>query len=351
MRELHYLKVYNRTFIENCIRKRENETKLGEKVEVIDESTSIFELEDNLRKSKAKFVLIGLPEDIGVKANYGRAGAYSAWMPALENLLNIQSNAFLKGEELLVLGHVIFDDLMYESSKFVTKTLPDITALRNLTAQIDERVIPIITAIANANKTLIIIGGGHNNSYPIIKGICLSKQIKLNITNIDPHSDFRPKEGRHSGNGFSYAFDENLISKYTVVGLHESYNSEKIIDTFISNPSLNYFTYEDISIREKIELNEVIDFCINESISQNNGLEIDLDAIQNIPTSAKTSSGFLPVDVRKFISKYSCVALPKYLHIAEGAPVLSHIKTDNKTGKLIAYLISDFIKSFSASKV
>jgi formiminoglutamase len=33
-----------------------------------------------------------------------------------------------------------------------------------------------------------------------------------------------------------------------------------------------------------------------------------------------------------------------YLHIAEGAPVLSHIKADNKTGKLIAYLISDFIK-------
>jgi hypothetical protein len=34
-----------------------------------------------------------------------------------------------------------------------------------------------------------------------------------------------------------------------------------------------------------------------------------------------------------------------YFHIAEAAPVLSHIKTDLKTGKLIAYLITDYLKA------
>jgi formiminoglutamase len=37
-----------------------------------------------------------------------------------------------------------------------------------------------------------------------------------------------------------------------------------------------------------------------------------------------------------------------YFHIAEAAPVLSHIKADNKTGKLIAYLVSDFIKGVNS---
>jgi hypothetical protein len=35
----------------------------------------------------------------------------------------------------------------------------------------------------------------------------------------------------------------------------------------------------------------------------------------------------------------------KYFHLAEAAPVLSHIKTDLKTGKLMAYLITDYIKA------
>jgi formiminoglutamase len=50
------------------------------------------------------------------------------------------------------------------------------------------------------------------------------------------------------------------------------------------------------------------------------------------------------LQARKYV--YQCAKQLKviYLHIAEGAPVLSHIKADNKTGKLIAYLISDFIK-------
>jgi formiminoglutamase len=345
MNELNYLKIYNKIFIENCVRRRQNETKLGEKVNTLDDCASLDELKTSIAKCPSEFVLLGLPEDVGVRANYGRGGAYSAWMPSLENLLNIQSNRFLSGKELLVLGHVIFDDLMYESTKYVTKNKPDIDALRNLTSEIDSRITPIINAIAQANKTLILIGGGHNNSYPIIKGISTANNEKLNIINIDPHSDFRNLEGRHSGNGFSYAFEEKFISKYSIVGLHESYNSETIINTFNNNPSLNYYTYEDIAIREKIGFDEVIELSIKNSYGQLNGLEIDLDAIQNIPSSAKTSSGFLPVDIRKFISKYASVAKPKYIHIAEGAPVLSHIKTDNKTGKLIAYFVSDFMKA------
>ena len=48
---------------------------------------------------------------------------------------------------------------------------------------------------------------------------------KINILNIDAHADFRPLEGRHSGNGFSYAFREGFIKKYYAYGLHENYIS------------------------------------------------------------------------------------------------------------------------------
>ena len=62
-------------------------------------------------------------------------------------------------------------------------------------------------------------------------------------------------------------------------------------------------------------------------------------------TSAKTSSGISPIQARQYVYKCATELNAIYLHIAEGAPVLSHIKADNKTGKLIAYLMTDFMKA------
>ena len=42
--------------------------------------------------------------------------------------------------------------------------------------------------------------------------------------NLDPHADFRATEGRHSGNGFSYAYMDGALGFYHVVGLHPGKN-------------------------------------------------------------------------------------------------------------------------------
>jgi len=339
MKEL-FLDVYSSEFLKKIIRKRIGETKIGELVSTL---TNVSNLEDSLKENNSKFVLLGLPEDIGVRANFGRPGAYSAWNTALENILNIQNNSFFSGENVLVLGHVIFDDLYEKSTHLNPKSNQDLIELRELTSLVDERVYAIARQISKAKKILIAIGGGHNNSYPLLKAF--SGMEGINCINIDPHSDFRPLEGRHSGNGFSYAKENGYLNKYFILGLHESYNSSLIVNRFASDKDLDFISYEQISIREEITLDDAIlkaiKFCSGKKI----GLEIDLDSIQNIPSSAKTSSGFLPFEVRKAIHKIASEKNCNYLHIAEGAPVLSHIKTDNKTGKLIAYLVSDFIKA------
>jgi formiminoglutamase len=243
----------------------------------------------------------------------------------------------------LVLGHVPFDDLYEKSKHLNAKNKQELEELRELTALVDQRVYNIAKKVFDAGKILIAIGGGHNNSYPLLKAF--AGKDGINCINIDPHSDFRPLEGRHSGNGFSYAKEKGYLKKYFVLGLHESYNSASVLNRFKDDLNLNYVSYEQISIREEISIDtsiqKAIDFCSDEEIA----LEIDLDSIQNIPSSAKTSSGFLPFEVRKAIHKIASSKMCNYFHISEGAPVLSHIKTDNKTGKLIAYLVSDFVKA------
>ncbi len=346
---MNHLKIYSKEKISLITRERQNESKLGEHVKTIQHPSSIHQ---ELTDSTAKFVLLGLPEDIGVRANYGRGGAHTAWQPALENILNLQSNQFLKGEELLVLGHVDFNDLFEKAAGLHSKDTKDIEQLRKLVELVDERVSEVIKLIISCNKIPIIIGGGHNNAYPNIDGagsaLLKTGKIKkqgINVINCDPHTDFRPLEGRHSGNGFSYAFDKKILNRYAVVGIHESYNTENVLEQFAKNKgALSYTTYEDIFVRELFSFQQAIKQGIDCCKDNYCGIELDLDAITNVPSSAKTSSGISPLQARQYV--YQCARELKacYLHIAEGAPVLAHIKADNKTGKLIAYLVSDFIK-------
>lgn len=336
---MNYLKIYSKEYISNLTRKRKGETKLGECVQTISEFSEI-------KNSTAKFVLIGLPEDIGVRANYGRGGAHTAWQPALTNILNIQSNEFFNGDSLLVLGHINFDDLMKRSEK------ADIQALRDLTSEVDFRVIETIKNIVAAGKIPIIIGGGHNNSYGNIKGAAQGlwesgkqNSLKINVINSDAHTDFRAEEGRHSGNGFSYAFHEGFLNKYAVVGLHENYNSVIVLDTIRKYPEQIHFSFfEEIFVREELSFKEAVQRATEFTKDVSCGIELDMDTIQNIPSSAKTSSGISANNARQYVTWCAKNTNAVYLHIAEAAPVLSHIKTDNKTGKLIAYLVTDFIK-------
>jgi len=337
---MDFVKVYSKEIIKSATRKRSGEIKIGEKVSIV--STNWRE---DLEKLHCKFVLVGIPEDIGVRANYGRGGANTAFKPALESFLSQQSNQFCSGESVCILGEVMVDDLMEKAEKLNGKTKNEIDQLRTLTSEIDKRVSEVIQQIGASGKIPVIIGGGHNNSYGNIKGTSIALNKKINVINCDPHLDFRPLEGRHSGNGFSYAFEEGFINRYSVFAMHEQYNNSSALEKFRDIPEqLYYNTYESVFVREELEyktaLKQSIGFAKNEAC----GIEIDLDAITNVPSSAKTSSGISPVQARQFVYQSAKDLEALYLHIAEGAPVLSHIKADNKTGKLIAYLITDFIK-------
>jgi formiminoglutamase len=336
------LELYSKKDIDHLTRKRTNEIKIGEDVTVL---KSEINWEEELLNSNCKFVLLGIPEDIGVKANYGRGGAHTAWKPALDSFLSQQSNEFLNGKEVCVLGHIFVEDLMEKSESLQAKNKTDMTQLRNLVSIIDERVTEIITKIISCKKIPIIVGGGHNNSYPIIKGCSLALDKKINVINCDPHTDFRSLEGRHSGNGFSYAYKEDYMNNYSVFCMHEQYNTASVLKDFTANNHHLYFSrYEDVFVRESKNYSDTLIQNIGFVKNDICGVEIDLDAITNVPSSAKTSSGISPVQARQYAYQCGKQLSALYFHIAEGAPILSHIKADNKTGKLIGYLIADFIK-------
>jgi len=333
--------VYNNELLEKLVRPRQSELKIGQCVVI-----SRGDWKEELKNSSCRFVLLGIPEDIGVRANFGRAGAATAVRPAFESFLNQQSNSFLSGHQIFLLGELNVQHLMKQAEDLNPREEKDLMELRKLTDEVDKLLIPVIETILRLKKIPVVIGGGHNNAFGNIVGAAKALGRSVNTINCDPHLDFRALEGRHSGNGFSYAFADKALSNYAVLGMHEQYNNQNAIEFFRNNSKHLYFrSYESIFITCENDFSKALGDCIGFVRSAPCGVELDLDAITNVPSSAKTSCGISPVQARQYVYQCGYELQSAWLHIAEGAPVLSHIKADNKTGKLIAYLLTDFMKA------
>jgi formiminoglutamase len=307
-----------------------------------------------LEQSSAKYVLVGIPEDIGVKANLGVGGADTNWYPFLHSFLNIQSNDFCTGEDILVLGHFDFGDIKYLIENNAFNDEEKITAYRHAVNTIDDEVETIMKAIAVAGKFPIVIGGGHNNAYPIVKGVAKGlfklgelPLAQLNAINLDAHTDYRSMEGRHSGNAFRYAESDGYLGKYSMLGLHENYISQNVLVDILRNPFMQYTSYEDIFLRERKGFMQALGQAVDFTHDSFTGIELDVDCIQNALSSAHSPSGISVLLARQYVTYTARHARAAYLHICEGASQLADGRKDENTGKLLSYLVSDFVKGMN----
>jgi len=322
---------------------RSGEVKFGEKMVTIPNEQDVAKF---LKECDQQFVLFGIPEDIGIRANYGRPGASSAWESAIKSIANIQHNRFCKGSQIVVLGALDVAEEMESVQNLDFNVTTDRKKLSELVVKIDKEVAHIISIIVAAGKIPLVIGGGHNNAYGNIKGTALAKGKPINAVNFDAHSDFRILEGRHSGNGFSYAFEEGFLKKYFIFGLHHCYTSKSVLDKLKTlKDRVLYNTYDSMKIKMTKNFNSEMQFALDFIKSDYYGVEIDLDSIPNIPCSSMTLSGFSVEEVRQFIYFFGKHQNAAYLHICEGAPSLDNDKNNHLVGKLIGYLVTDFIKA------
>ncbi|MEQ8909485.1 MAG: formimidoylglutamase [Vicingaceae bacterium] len=317
--------------LSKLITKREGEIKLGEKIEL-----AKADLLSTLKESQSLFVLFGIPEDIGPRANCGRGGADSTWKPFLAKFLNIQSTQKLSGEEILLLGNFDFSGLVGSGSS-------DLEKLRTAVSKIDEQVSSLVKLIVEAGKIPILIGGGHNNSYGALKGCSEALKQKINCINLDPHADYRNLEGRHSGNGFSYAKAEGYLDHYSILGLHENYNSQAMLEQ-MQKDGVQFSFYEDLFLRNNTPYYLAVENALAKVKEDYFGVELDCDSIENLPSSAQTPSGIRAKEARQYLtlcgeSKNAC-----YLHLPEAAPSLVEGFAD-QVGKLLSYFVSDFVKA------
>jgi len=348
---MKHFKFYNKQDILYLTKIRRFETKLGEVIHIVPDPT---QFEEFLKAVTAKYILIGVPEDIGVKANQGIGGTDTVWLPFLQSFLNIQSNDFLTGDSIVLAGHFDFGDIKFLIDNNAHGEEEKLEAYRHAVITIDEEVEQLIKLITEAKKIPVVIGGGHNNAYPLIKGAAKGwykagaiPLAQINCINLDAHADYRPLEGRHSGNAFRYAEEDGYLQKYCVIALHENYLPQNAWVDMVNNVFMDCITYEDIFLHEKRTFMQAVAHATGFTEDSLCGIELDLDSMEDTLSSAMSPVGVSPIHARQYISFVAADSKPAYLHICEGAIRLNDGRTNESTGKLISYLVSDFIKGMN----
>lgn len=342
-----YFHQYKKSNIDGLVRLRKGETKLGELIAIPGEG----ELPSFLEKTPATFIVLGIAEDIGVLANYGHPGTDTAWNSFLNSFLNVQANEFTKPETIAVIGHFSFDELKHEIER---KSIPNeekIFAYGNIVTTIDKAVAELIGLIVAQGKVPVVVGGGHNNAYPIIKGtataLTMTNRVNtkgINCINLDAHLDYRMPENRHSGNGFRYAKQENLLHRYFALSIHENYIQDVIRHELNLTEEIQYVTFEDIFIREKISWLNAMEKAVRfVGDTHYTGIELDLDSIENFPASAVSPCGVTFRDALQYVDHMAARCKVAYLHVCEGIATQDH----GRVGKAIAYIVCQFVKAYT----
>jgi len=96
---MKHFKFYTKEDILSLTKVRRFETKVGERLQYV---KTDGEWPEVLQQSPAKYVLLGIPEDIGVRANYGTGGTTTAWLSFLASFLNNKSNDFFAGDSVYI---------------------------------------------------------------------------------------------------------------------------------------------------------------------------------------------------------------------------------------------------------
>lgn len=309
---------YTPEILQQWVNLRSGETKLGELIQCFSP-----DYDTHPQASSIKYAILGISESVGVKANMGIGGTETSWHSFLVALLNVQVNEFLPSNQLLLMGCI--------------EQAPTIEAL-------DEEVYRQVSEILRRGWHPIVIGGGHNNAYPLLKALSKHIQKPINCINIDPHADIRSTEQRHSGNGFSFAIQDKYLERYALVGLHQSYNNDYIIKQLKDTSVFFPIWWEDIFLEGKYSWVQALQQGIAFIANNHYGVELDLDAIEHTLSSALTPVGISAQQACQALYILSMHHHCSYLHLPEGIKVREDGMQQNTIGKLLCYLVTSYIK-------
>src|SRR5215510_2704526 len=192
-----------------------NDVRLGETV-----------LTDPAHYHSADVVLLGCPQDEGVRRNKGRVGAKDA-PDAIRRCL--YRYVTIEGLNFFDLGNTIIQDTLEATHDAHQE---------------------VVRQVLRDGKRLIVLGGGNDVSYPDCSALAIETEGDILAFNMDAHFDVRADEPRNSGTPYRQLLEEGHVKpeNFYIIGYQHYANSPTYIRYFEEKgtASSNLYSIHDL---------------------------------------------------------------------------------------------------------
>jgi formimidoylglutamase len=269
---------------------------------------------------ESRFILLGCSQDQGVKRNNGRPGAERAPSAIKNSLYRLTAPYGLEGNRLLDIG-----DSAWEAPL----------------EKIHDRHFTIVKRLLVSNKTVIVLGGGNDISYPDVSAVQAVIPGSLTI-NIDAHLDIRSNPVRNSGTPYRQLIEEKTIAPATFYEL--GYQSHANTQRYLQDAEafgINLVSYSYIRTRS---LTKILEETFNPVQGQPLFLGFDMDAIRSADAPGVSASSPIGLTAEQALEIVDFFTENHPVRLFEISEVNPSFDIDGRTAKLAAILIHRFLE-------
>ena len=273
---------------------------------------------DEKQYESADIVILGCPQDEGVKRNHGRSGAALAPDAIREQFYKLTPMGIKR--RIFDLGDVN-----------VTGTLEEIHDLH----------AAVVMRVLRDGKRLIVLGGGNDISYPDGKAMAevFGPDAWIGL-NIDSHLDVRADQPRNSGTPYRQLLEEGhlLPGSFYEVGYQSHFCSPVYYD-YLKELGVNRISLEVLRSHETVDQeirDRVRQKFINQSSSLNTFFGFDIDALRSADAPGTSAPSPIGLRAGEFITLVKYAASLANTKIIELSEVNPNFDIDNRTTKLVA---------------
>jgi formiminoglutamase len=164
-------------------------------------------MDDSQEYQRADVLVVGCPQDEGVRRNRGRVGARFGPTEVRRSLYRYPVSEAHENLRLFDLGDVKLGECLEETH---------------------ENLHEVVRALLRDGKRLVVLGGGNDISYPDCSALA-KETSSLLVLNIDRHLDVRADVPRNSGTPYRQLLEERYVrpSMFHEVGINSFANSPK----------------------------------------------------------------------------------------------------------------------------
>lgn len=288
-----------------------NDARLGEIV--------LSEIEDY---ANARIVVLGCPQDEGVRRNGGRTGARLA--PEAIRRQFYKLTTFGISAAIFDLGDTIIQSSLEETHDLHRK---------------------IVERILLDGKMIIVLGGGNDLSFA--DGCAMANHFGAENwlgLNIDAHFDVRADEPRNSGTPYRQLLDGKLIAPKNFYEIaYQTQATSPIYFEYLRNLNVNLMNLEEFQISKLQSLIQLRLASSDSPLAVFWGFDVDAVRAADAPgTSAPSPIGLSGAE---FVALAGLAGGFPQTKIVEFTEVNPNFDIDDRTAKLVAVGMHKFISS------